>query len=141
MMLTYPIFLEDDDNETLLATSPDFPEVTSFGDDREEAYLRVVYAIEEAIASRIHGREDIPRPSIAPGAVPVTLPTLTAVKVILYRNMREQGVGKAELARRLGWHLPQVDRVLDVNHKSRLDQMDAALRAIGRQLEVAVTSR
>ena len=50
--------------------------------------------------------------------------------------MRDQDVGKAELARRLGWHLPQVDRVLDVNHHSRLDQMDTALGAIGLRLEV-----
>ena len=54
--------------------------------------------------------------------------------------MREQGVGKAELARRLGWHLPQVDRVLDVQHRSRLDQMDAALGAIGRQLQVTAAT-
>ena len=46
------------------------------------------------------------------------------------------GCRKAELARRVGWHLPQVDRVLDVNHHSRLDQMDAALGAIGLRLEV-----
>jgi antitoxin HicB len=50
--------------------------------------------------------------------------------------MREQGVGKAELARRLGWYLPQVDRVLDVQHRSGLDMMDAALGAIGQRLHV-----
>ena len=55
---------------------------------------------------------------------------------MLYQGMREQGVGKAELARRLGWHMPQVDRVLDVQHRSRLDMMDAALGAIGRRLQV-----
>ena len=54
--------------------------------------------------------------------------------------MRDQGIGKAELARRLGWHMPQVDRVLDVQHRSRLDQMDAALGAIGRQLHVTAVS-
>ena len=67
-----------------------------------------------------------------------TLPTLTAIKVVLYRGMREQGIGKAELARRLGWHLPQVDRVPDVQHRSRPDRMEAALGAIGRRLEVIV---
>ncbi|MYD74007.1 MAG: type II toxin-antitoxin system HicB family antitoxin, partial [Chloroflexi bacterium] len=35
-----------------------------------------------------------------------TLPTLTAVKLMLYQGMRDGGIGKAELARRLGWHLP-----------------------------------
>ena len=84
--------------------------------------------------SKKRARQDIPVPS--QGETRVSLPTLTAVKVILYQGMRDQDVGKAELARRLGWHLPQVDRVLDVNHHSRLDQMDIALGAIGLRLEV-----
>ena len=54
---------------------------------------------------------------------------------MLYQGMRDQGVGKVELARRLGWHLPRVDRVLEVQHRSRLDQMGAALGAIGRRLQ------
>ena len=107
----------------MLVTSPDFPELTTFGDDREEAIARAVDALEEAIAARIHDRDDIPAPSR--GKIYATLPTLTSVKVLLYQGMREEGVGKAELARRLGWHMPQVDRVLDVEHHSRLDQMDA----------------
>ena len=132
-MLAYPITLEDDDG-TVLATSPDFPELTTFGDDSDEAIARAVHALEEAIAARIHDRKDIPTPS--PGDTYAILPTLTSVKVMLYQGMRDQGVGKAELARRLGWHLPQVDRVLDVQHRSRLDMMDAALGAIGRRLRV-----
>ena len=135
-MLAYPITLEDDDG-TLLVTSPDFPELTTFGDDRKEAVARATNALEEAIAARIHDRKDIPMPSR--GKTYAILPTLTSVKVMLYQGMRDQGVGKAELARRLGWHMPQVDRVLDVQHRSRLDMMDAALGAIGQQLHVTAT--
>ena len=132
-MLAYPIHLEDDD-DTVLVTSPDFPELTTFGDDRQEAIARAKDALEEAIAARIHARKDIPQPS--QGDTRAVLPTLTAIKVMLYQGMRDQGVGKAELARRLGWQLPQVDRVLDIQHHSRLDQMDAALGAIGMTLQV-----
>ena len=134
-MLSYPIVLAEDDG-TVMATSPDFPELTTFGDDTEEAMARAVDALEEAIAARIHDRADIPSSSC--GNPRAALPTLTAIKVILYQGMRDQGIGKAELARRLGWHLPQVDRVLDVQHNSRLDRMDAALGALGRTLEVGV---
>ena len=136
-MLAYPITLEEDDG-AVLATSPDFPELTTFGDDREEAVTRAVQAIEEAIAARIQDRKDIPPPSR--GAAYAIVPTLTSVKVMLYQGMRDQGITKAELARRLGWHLPQVDRVLDVQHRSWLDQMDAALGAIGRQLHVSAAA-
>ena len=118
----------------MLATSPDFPELVTFGEDRREALARVVSALEEAVAARMNGKRDVPCPRRA--AECAVLPTLTAVKVMLYQSMREQGIGKAELARRLGWHLPQVDRVLDVEHRSRLDRMDAALGAIGQRLVV-----
>ena len=133
LMLAYPITLQDDER-TVLATSPDFPELTTFGDDREEAIARAVHALEEAIASRIYDRRNIPAPG--QGQQYAVLPTLTSVKLMLYRGMREKAVGKAELARCLGWHLPQVDRVLDVQHKSRLDMIDAALGAIGQRLHV-----
>ena len=136
-MLAYPITLEDDDG-AILATAPDFPELTTFGEDREEAVTRAVHALEEAIAARVHDRKDIPAPSR--GETYAVLPTLTSVKVALYQGMRDQGVGKAELARRLGWHMPQVDRVLDVQHRSRLDVMDAALGAIGRRLHVTAAA-
>ena len=133
-MLAYPRNLDADEG-TVLVTSPDFPELTTFGEDREEALARAVDALEEAIAARMHSRLDVPSPSH--GEVRVTLPTLTTVKLMLYQGMRDRGIGKAELARRLGWHLPQVDRVLNVQHSSRLEQMDAALGAIGLRLDVS----
>ena len=50
-MLAYPITLEEDDG-AMLATSPDFPELTSFGDDADDALAHAVDALEEAIAAR-----------------------------------------------------------------------------------------
>ena len=133
-MLDYPVQLEEDGG-SILVTAPDLPELTTFGEDRNDALMRAVDALEEAIAARMHAGQEVPDPS--PGGVRVVLPTLTAVKVTLYRTMRSQGVGKAELARRLGWHMPQVDRVLDLQHHSRMEQMDAALGAVGIRLQVS----
>ena len=82
--MKYPINLEVDDNETWLVTSPDFAELTTFGDDRNEAVARAVGAFEEVIAARMHDREGIPSPST--GEVFVVLPTLTAVEVLRYRG-------------------------------------------------------
>ena len=134
MMLAYPIHLEDD-GDTVMVTSRDFPEVTTFGDDRDEALARASDALEEAIAARMDSAEDIPTAS--QGEVYVTLPTLTSIKAILYQGMKDQGIGKAEMARRLGWRLPQVDHALDLQRPSRLDQMDAALSVIGQRLHVS----
>jgi antitoxin HicB len=56
----------------------------------------------------------------------------------LYHAMRKQGVGRAKLARRLRWHLPQVTRVLDLRHASRAELMEAAFAALGLRLTVDV---
>ena len=72
MMLDYPVQLEDDDG-SILVTAPDFPELTTFGEDRDDALMRAVDALQEAIAARVHNGRDIPGPS--PGEVRVVLPT------------------------------------------------------------------
>ncbi len=130
----YPIILTPDDNDTVMATSPDFPELVTFGDDNNDALLRAVDALEEAIAARIADRENIPPPS--KGRHRATLPTLTTMKVILYNSMREQNVTKAELARQLSCHGPQVDRLLDLHHASKVDQLETAMRTLGKSFEV-----
>ena len=38
-----------------MTTSPDFPELTTFGDDREEVVARAVQGLEEAIAPNSQG--------------------------------------------------------------------------------------
>jgi antitoxin HicB len=50
--------------------------------------------------------------------------------------MRAAGVSKAELARRVGVSPQQAQQLFDIRHASRLDQIDAALAALGRRLVV-----
>ena len=74
-MLAYSIRLKND-GDTVMATSPDFPELTTFGDDRDEALARAADALEEAIAARIYAGQEIPTPS--QGASYVTITALTS---------------------------------------------------------------
>jgi antitoxin HicB len=158
----YAVILEPDDNGTLLVSCPELPEVTTFGDNVEDAIRRAADAIEEALAARIAHHEDIPAPSAParPQAVKigarrkirlplpapspegerrvVNLARLTLAKVELYRAVRACGVSKAELGRRLGWHAPQVDRLFDLRHRSNIEQIDQALHTVGKRLVVSV---
>ncbi len=118
---------------------PDVPGVQTFGDDEQEALTRAVDALETMFMGLIECREDIPRPRTPKrGEKTVALPALTTAKLELYQAMRAAGVGKAELARRLNCHLPQIDRLLDLSHASRLDQLEQAFAALGKRLEVAI---
>ena len=136
-MLGYRIKTEPDDNGTLLVTCPALPEMTTFGDDEAGAMRHAVGAIEEAIASRIAGGEDIPQ-GHQRGPRLVRLPALTVLKVELYRQLREAGMTRAELARRLGWKRELVDRLFRLDHASRLEQLEAAFAALGQAVSVSV---
>jgi antitoxin HicB len=138
-MLAYPIKLTKDDNGTFLVTVPDFPEVTTFGRDVKSAYKHAIDAIEEAIAARMAEREPIPEPS--KGKYTVALPAQAAAKILIYRAMRHRGVSKNELARRLRLHRPQVDRLLNLRHATRLDAIEQALGVLGKRMKIAVEER
>jgi antitoxin HicB len=139
-MLRYPVAIERDEKTGFhLATFPDGPGVHTFGDDHEEARWRAVDALLTMFMGMIADREPIPPPGkLRRGTEWVELPALDEAKVRLYAAMRAAKVGKAELARRLNCHLPQVDRLLDLNHASRLDQVEAAFRALDKRLVIEI---
>ena len=136
--MQYPVSLAREGSKTLVSF-PDFPSVHTYGDDEGEALTRAVDALETYLMSMIEDREPIPEPHRPKGRQRfIRLPALTEAKIELYRQMRVAGVGKAELARRLHCHLPQIDRLLDLNHGSRLDQIEQALLAVGKRLRISV---
>lgn len=138
-MRGYAVTLKPDDDGSLLATCPALPEVTSFGETRTEALARAGLAIEEAIAARLDDWDEAPEPQERGGAQDFApLPTHVLMKIMLYRALRAQGLTRADLQRRLGWHREQVDRLFRVSHASRLDQIDAALKAIGYGVNVTL---
>jgi antitoxin HicB len=101
-MYSYPVTLERDDNGSILVGFPDLPWVHSFGDDEADALAHASDALESAFVAIIGGREVVPAPSkIARGQKRVTLPALSTAKVAVYAAMREAGLRKADLARRL----------------------------------------
>jgi antitoxin HicB len=135
-MFDYPVTLTPDDG-TVLVTFADVPEAITFGMDEDEALLQAVDALESALAFYVGERKPLPVPSApAPGQPTVRPSALECAKLGVYQAMTEQGIKKAELARRLGWHMPQVDRLFDLSHASRFEHIEAAARALGRRLEV-----
>ena len=88
-MLTYQIKVTPDDNGTLLVTCPALPELTTFADNSAGTHARAVEAIEEALAARLAEGRELPMPTEGrPGARRVALPTLTALKVLLWHALK-----------------------------------------------------
>jgi antitoxin HicB len=136
-MLAYPVDLERD-GDMVIAVIPDIPGAHTFGVSEADALAHCVGAIEEMLAARMCDREAIPLPSIANGRPVVEVSPLSALKVSLYGIMWERQLRKSDLARLLNVNQKQVDRLLDLNHASRLDQLQAAFRVLGKRIAIQV---
>jgi len=138
-MFDYPVTLTPD-GDTVLVTFKDIPEAITFGVNKDEALLHAIDALETGLSFYVDARKQLPVASRPKRGQKTVRPSaLESAKLGVYQAMTEQGIRKAELARRLGWHTPQVDRLFNVRHASRLDQIEAAARVLGRQLEVRAT--
>ncbi|MDK9705187.1 MAG: type II toxin-antitoxin system HicB family antitoxin [Sulfuritalea sp.] len=139
-MLDYPVILEAQPEGGFVVTFPDVPEAITQGEDEDEALLYAIDALETALSFYVDDRKPLPVPGKPKRGQKTVRPSaLECAKLGVYQAMTEQGIKKSELARRLGWHMPQVDRLFDLRHASRLDQIEAAARALGRHVEVSVT--
>lgn len=137
-MFDYPVTLTPDDG-TVLVTFADVPEAITFGADEGEALLNAIDALETGLSFYVDARKPLPKPGKPKRGQKTVRPSaLECAKLGVYKAMTEQGVKKAELARRLGWHMPQVDRLFDLRHASRMDQIEAAAAALGRRIEITV---
>ena len=134
-MYDYPVDLTEEDG-TVLASVRDVPGCHTFGDDRADALFHAADALDAAILGCMFVKIDIPTPSPARGRPTVRLALQSALKAGLYQAMRDDGVRKVDLMRRLGWKGPQVDRLLCLNHASRLSQIEAAVAAFGVRFDV-----
>ncbi len=133
--MEYKINLTADDNGTFMVTCPDLPEVTTFGDSEADALAYAVSGVEEALAARLADFEDIPRPSGA-GDHSVQVPMQLALKVLLKWALDDKQSNRNQLAIAMGKKRPQIDRLFDPHHGTKVDQFEAAAQALGSKFMV-----
>ena len=136
LRLAYPAKLEAQGDGTLLVSFPDIPEALTEGAPRTEALTEAADCLVAALGGYVNDGRDIPLPSPARSRPLVELPALVAAKLALYRAMREQQIGNVTLAKRLGTVEGTVRRLLDLDHRSHIGQVEAALSALGQRLVV-----
>ena len=137
-MFDYPVTLTPD-GTTVLVTFADVPEAITFGADEDEALLQAIDALETGLSFYVDARKPLPVVSVAAlGQKTVRPSALECAKLGVYQAMTEKGIKKAELARRLGWHMPQVDRLFDLRHASKFDQIEAAANVLGKHIQVQI---
>jgi len=137
-MFDYPVTLKQD-GDTVLVTFVDVPEAITFGADEQEALLHAIDALETGLSFYVDSRKALPVPSKPKRGQKTVCPSaLEGAKLAVYKAMMDQGIRKADLARRLGWHMPQVDRLFDLRHASKFEQLQTAASALGKRLVLSM---
>jgi antitoxin HicB len=118
---------------------PDFSEAITCAEGLNNAILMAEDCLETAILHRITNKETIPAPSVPKkGYKEICVDPITNSKLFLYWEMQSQGIKKADLARKLDCNQKQIDRLLDVSHRSTIGQLETALFALGKRLIVSI---
>jgi antitoxin HicB len=141
-MYHYPARFERDRRSgSYTVTFPDFDWGVTQGDDLDDAMFMARDVLKILIEDCIERRTTLPKPSKrGRGYRIVSLPALEEAKVVLYAAVREAGLRNADLARRLRQPVAHVDRLLDLRRRSRMDEIETALGALGKSISIEVRS-
>ena len=133
-----PVFGREEDGRSLVSF-PDFPAAHTDGADAGEATEEAIDCLGSSIAFAMVDKANVPKPSrLKRGQKLVPAPLRIVAKPDLYWANRELGMSQSELARRLKLRETVVQRMLNPNHDTRPEKMQAAPAIRGRRVVMAI---
>ena len=140
MNMSYPASLKSYKGGQVGVFFADVPEAITAGTNEAEALDRAQDALTVALSSYLDDGRPLPVPSKAKRGQPVVvLPPRVAIKLAIHQAMVQQGVTQAQLGELLSIDGRQVRRILNLDHESKLSQLEAALAVLGLRASVSVT--
>lgn len=138
--MLYPATFKADPSGGFVVSFRDIPEAITQGDDEQEAMEMAVDALVTAMDFYFEDQRQVPLPS-APkrGERMIELPISLAAKILLLNEMLAQKIRPADLARRMSVRPQEVNRLLNLTHKTKIDTVVDALHALGRKLDLVLT--
>jgi len=135
----YAVRLEPVEEGGFVVTCRDLPQLVTQGEDLANALTEAADAMDEVFAAYMHGGLTLPAPSKKrKGEHVVSPPAETMAKAALYVAMKEAGISKVQLAKRLGVDEKEVRRLLDPHYGSKLPRIAQAVEALGRRLVIGL---
>lgn len=138
-IFSYAVQITADPDGGFVVTSRDLPEVVTQGDTRAQAIAEAEGALQAAIEMRMLDGVPIPPASAQePGETWAAVPIATAMKAALYLTMREQGLGRTDLAQSLGVDDDEARRLLIAVDQGQIPALETALHCLGKRPELRV---
>ncbi|WP_455475881.1 type II toxin-antitoxin system HicB family antitoxin [Bartonella sp. B17] len=136
--MKYAVKFVKDDNDTLLVISKDFQEFITYGSNEKEALENAKNALLTVIMGRFQDRETVPFGNHDIVYPFVEVSSLITFKIAVHNAMIEKNLRKADLVRLLKLHPVQIDRLLDLNHATKLDVLESTLLTLGKEVTIKV---
>lgn len=130
--------IEDD---TEIIKCRDLPELLSWTNEGEtpEAWAR--YAVEDCLMFRMRDGEIIPEASDPkPGEYVVRLTLNEEAKILLHNEMVKENISQTDLAKMINLGLPDVTRLLNLKHKTKIETIVSVLNTMGKDLKLTLIS-
>ena len=135
----YPVLLTPADEGGYVVTCRDLPELVTQGESVDDALEQAADAMDEVFATYLTEGLDLPPPSKARRREHLVAPPAEAVaKAALYVAMRQAGISKVQLAKRLGVDEKEVRRLLDPHYGSKLPRIAKAISLLGQRLVIGL---
>lgn len=135
----YPVLLTPADEGGYVVTCRDLPELVTQGETVDDALEQAADAMDEVFATYLTEGLDFPQPSKAKRREHLVAPPAeTVAKAALYVAMRQAGISKVQLAKRLGVDEKEVRRLLDPHYGSKLPRIAKAISLLGQRLVIGV---
>lgn len=132
--MLYPSKFELQDDGCYVVSFRDIPEALTQGYSLDEAKEQALDALITAFDFYFEDDRAIPLPSEAlEGEQLIELPISVWSKVLLLNAMLEQHVSQSELAKRLHRTRQEMQRIVDLNHNTKIDTVVDALKQLGKQ--------
>jgi antitoxin HicB len=140
LTMKYPALFTPGDNGGFVVTFRDIPEAITQGDTEDDALNMATDALLTAMDFYFEDRRPVPAPSSpVEGERLIDLTLSASAKVLLLNEMLAKNVRAADLARLMGIKPQEVNRIIDLEHATKIDTLAAAFKALGRDLELAVS--
>jgi antitoxin HicB len=137
--MKYPAKFEAGETGAVIVTFRDIPEAIAQGDDEADAHTEGASALLTAMDFYFEDRRPVPAPSEPiEGERLIELPLSASAKVMLLNEMLAQKVRPVDLARLMDLKPQEVNRIVDLNHATKIDTLAAAFKAMGRELDLVV---
>ncbi|HHX0267634.1 TPA: type II toxin-antitoxin system HicB family antitoxin [Escherichia coli] len=131
--MKYPVYFEN--RGFWYSFTPDIPYHISWGHTKKEAEINILKDIIDISQDCFRKGKIIPLPSRVENDFINISPTITA-KILMLNEILKKGAIKSKLAESIMVSPQEFSRIVNLNHKTKIDTIEKVLFCMGKRLKI-----